>query len=86
MDGLPKDGMVDREFENARKQIGTLGGGNHFIEIQNGSDGRIWIMVHSGSRNIGLKVAGYYNNIAKDLNDKWLKCDGISTLSRMLTF
>jgi tRNA-splicing ligase RtcB (3'-phosphate/5'-hydroxy nucleic acid ligase) len=72
MDGLPKDGMVDREFENARKQIGTLGGGNHFIEIQNGSDGRIWIMVHSGSRNIGLKVAGYYNNIAKDLNDKWL--------------
>jgi tRNA-splicing ligase RtcB len=64
-------GIVDREFENARKQIGTLGGGNHFIEIQKGSDNHIWIMVHSGSRNIGLKVAEHYNNIAKNLNEKW---------------
>jgi tRNA-splicing ligase RtcB len=64
-------GMVEREFESARTQIGTLGGGNHFIEIQEGSDNHIWIMVHSGSRNIGLKVAEYYNNIAKNLNDKW---------------
>jgi len=63
--------MVEREFENARTQIGTLGGGNHFIEIQEGSDKHIWIMVHSGSRNIGLKVAEHYNNIAKNLNDKW---------------
>jgi len=33
-----------------------LGGGNHFIEIQKGSDGHIWIMIHSGSRNLGFKV------------------------------
>jgi tRNA-splicing ligase RtcB (3'-phosphate/5'-hydroxy nucleic acid ligase) len=68
---LPEGGIVDREYENARKQIGTLGGGNHFIEIQSGSDGHIWIMVHSGSRNIGLKVAEHYNNIARNLNEKW---------------
>ena len=68
---LPENGIVEREFENARKQIGTLGGGNHFIEIQSGSDGKIWIMVHSGSRNIGLKVAAHYNDVAKDLNEKW---------------
>jgi tRNA-splicing ligase RtcB (3'-phosphate/5'-hydroxy nucleic acid ligase) len=71
-DSLPANGIVAREFENARKQIGTLGGGNHFIEIQSGSDGHLWIMVHSGSRNIGLKVAEHYNQIAKTLNARWL--------------
>jgi tRNA-splicing ligase RtcB (3'-phosphate/5'-hydroxy nucleic acid ligase) len=68
---IVKNGIVEREFENARFQIGTLGGGNHFIEIQKGSDGHIWLMVHSGSRNIGLKVAEHYNHIARDLNEKW---------------
>jgi len=68
---LPLNGIVYREFENARRQIGTLGGGNHFIEIQCGSDGHIWIMVHSGSRNIGLKVAEHYNGLARALNDKY---------------
>lgn len=71
VDHLPVNGIVEREFEHARKQIGTLGGGNHFIEIQQGSDGYIWIMVHSGSRNIGLKVAEHYNNLARQLNEKW---------------
>jgi len=65
------NGIVDQEFENAREQVGTLGGGNHFIEIQKGSDGHIWIMVHSGSRNIGHKVAAYYNRTAKKLNEQW---------------
>ncbi len=59
------------EYENARKQIGTLGGGNHFIEIQKGSDGAIWLMIHSGSRNLGYKVAKHYNTLAKELNAKW---------------
>ena len=70
--GVPvQNGVVEREYEAARKQIGTLGGGNHFIEIQAGSDGHIWIMVHSGSRNIGLKVAEYYNKKARKLNERW---------------
>jgi tRNA-splicing ligase RtcB len=71
MDNKVKNGIVEREFGGALKQIGTLGGGNHFIEIQAGNDGHIWIMVHSGSRNIGLKVAEYYNKKAKILNEKW---------------
>lgn len=63
--------IVEREYKNALTQIGTLGGGNHFIEIQKGSDGYIWIMVHSGSRNFGLKIADYYNKKAIELNEKW---------------
>ena len=35
------------------KQIGTIGGGNHFIEVQTGDDGSVWLMVRSGSRNVG---------------------------------
>lgn len=72
--------IVSKEFERGKYQVGTLGGGNHFVEIQKGSDGYIWIMVHSGSRNIGYTVANYYhkkaveetkkrgNNIPKDLS------------------
>lgn len=63
--------IVRQEYESARTQVGTLGGGNHFIEIQRGSDDHIWIMIHSGSRNIGKKVADYYNKTAKVLNEKW---------------
>ena len=55
----------------ARKQIGTLGGGNHFIEIQKSTDGYIWVMIHSGSRNIGKKIADRYGKIAKMLNERW---------------
>lgn len=63
--------IVSKEYTNALTQLGTLGGGNHFIEIQKGSDGYIWIMVHSGSRNLGFKVANYYNRLAIDLNSRW---------------
>lgn len=63
--------VVSREHKNALTQIGTLGGGNHFIEIQKGSDGYIWIMIHSGSRNLGKQVADYYNNMAVELNGQW---------------
>lgn len=63
--------IVEEEYESALHQLGTLGGGNHFIEIQSGNDGFIWIMIHSGSRNIGFKAAGYYNKLAKQLNEKW---------------
>ena len=57
--------IVCQQFQKARHQVGTLGGGNHFIEVQRGSDGYIWIMIHSGSRNIWKKVADHYNAIAK---------------------
>jgi len=60
--------VVKRQYFAALKQIGTLGGGNHFIELQRSGDGYLWIMVHSGSRNFGLQVAEYYNKAAKKLN------------------
>lgn len=59
------------EYQSALRSLGTLGGGNHFVEIQSGSDGHIWIMIHSGSRNLGYKVAKYYNELAIALNEKW---------------
>jgi tRNA-splicing ligase RtcB len=71
LESVPENGIVWREYEAATRQIGTLGGGNHFIEIQKGSDNHIWIMVHSGSRNIGLQVAEHYNKLAIALNQKW---------------
>jgi len=63
--------VVLEQYEAARSQLGTLGGGNHFIEIQEGSDGFIWFMIHSGSRNLGFRVAQYHNKIAMELNEKW---------------
>lgn len=63
--------MVARQYQKARYQLGTLGGGNHFIEIQQGDDGYVWIMIHSGSRNLGHKVASHHNRVACKLSDKW---------------
>lgn len=62
--------VVSREYDKARRQLGTLGGGNHFIEVQKGSDGYIWFMIHSGSRNLGKQVAEYYNKAAVAQNEK----------------
>lgn len=44
----------------AEKSIGTLGGGNHFIEVDRDDDGQLYVIVHSGSRHLGLEVANYY--------------------------
>lgn len=62
--------VIKEELESARYQLGTLGGGNHFIEIQKSLNGKIWIMLHSGSRNFGLKIARYYHNKAKEACSK----------------
>ena len=63
--------IIENQYNAAVRQIGTLGGGNHFIEIQKDIDGKIWIMIHSGSRNLGFKVAKHYNDKAKELNKRW---------------
>ena len=75
-DAMPSDDnedlfIIDREYESASKQIGSLGSGNHFAEFQRDTKGFVWIMIHSGSRNLGYKVAKHYNDIAKELNEKW---------------
>lgn len=48
------------DFKRAEKSLGTLGGGNHFIEADKDDEGNIYIVVHSGSRHLGLEVANYY--------------------------
>lgn len=58
-------------LENAYYQIGTLGGGNHFIEFQQDDEGYIGIMLHSGSRNLGAKICQHFNKVAKNLNEIW---------------
>jgi tRNA-splicing ligase RtcB len=60
-DKAPDIPVIQRELSSARRQLGTLGGGNHFIEIQKGDDGAVWLMIHSGSRNFGYKIAGEYH-------------------------
>ena len=47
--------------------MGTLGGGNHFIEIDRGEDGTYWLVIHSGSRNLGKQVCEYYQQVAVDM-------------------
>lgn len=56
--------------EKAALQLGTLGGGNHFLEAQVDEGGEIWLMVHSGSRNTGLRIANHYNGLAVDLTTR----------------
>jgi len=63
--------IVFSQLSRAAYQLGTLGGGNHFIEIQKGDDGNIWIMIHSGSRNVGKQVCDAYNKMAKEFNQEW---------------
>ena len=63
--------VVSRQYTFARRQIGTLGGGNHFIELQKDEDGYLWIMLHSGSRNLGKQVGDFYNKLAKQLNSMY---------------
>ncbi len=47
--------------------LGTLGGGNHFIEIDRSGDGAYWLVIHSGSRNLGKQVCEYYQQLAVDI-------------------
>jgi tRNA-splicing ligase RtcB len=63
--------VVEREYHNACKSLGTLGGGNHFIELQVDEEEQLWVMIHSGSRNLGYTVANHYNKVAVELNKRW---------------
>lgn len=69
-DRAPDLPIIQQELASAKRQLGTLGGGNHFIEVQKGDDGHIWIMIHSGSRNFGLKTANYYHKSAQALSNR----------------
>ncbi|MGN1036136.1 MAG: RtcB family protein [Ruminococcus sp.] len=71
------------DLEKAEKSIGTLGGGNHFIEADKASDGSIYIVVHSGSRHLGVEVAKYYQNEAYKRLNKTSKSDIDELVARL---
>jgi tRNA-splicing ligase RtcB len=66
----PQGDIVSKQYDRARFQLGTLGGGNHFIEVQVDKQGDVWVMIHSGSRNLGKQVCDYYATWAKEDNRK----------------
>lgn len=51
-------------IDRAQKSLGTLGGGNHFIEANRDEEGSLYIVIHSGSRHMGLEIANHYQNLA----------------------
>lgn len=57
-----------KQAKRLERSLGTLGGGNHFIEIDTSSNGSRFLVIHSGSRNLGKQVAEYYQSLAIDLN------------------
>lgn len=57
-----------RDTKRLERSLGTLGGGNHFIEIDQAQDGTKYLVIHSGSRNLGKQVAELYQQLAIDLN------------------
>ena len=57
-----------KDTKRLERSLGTLGGGNHFIEIDTDEDGHKYLVIHSGSRNLGTQVAEFYQGIAIDLN------------------
>ena len=57
-----------RDTDRLERSLGTLGGGNHFIEVDRGSNEALYLVIHSGSRNLGKQVAEYYQNVAIRLN------------------
>ena len=60
----------DQYDRNWRLALGTLGGGNHFIELAEDTDGAVWLTLHSGSRGVGNKIGNHYIKVAQELCDK----------------
>ena len=70
------------DFERGKHSIGTLGGGNHFIELsKSANDGKIYLVIHSGSRHLGYEVAKYYQNKAEMSSEQFHKIN----LHRMIS-
>jgi len=78
----PPPWLDTRARELMARNLGTLGGGNHFIELQESEDGLLWLMLHSGSRNLGYRIARYFHHQAQALNAR----QGIALPSPDLAF
>jgi len=57
--------VIGMDYGKALRSIGTLGGGNHFIEVGKDSKDRTWVIIHSGSRNFGLRIANHFQKKAR---------------------
>lgn len=57
-----------KQAKRLKRSLGTLGGGNHFIEVDRAGDGTQYLVIHTGSRNLGKQVAEYYQGLAVDLH------------------
>lgn len=60
------------KFSKWMNQMGTLGGGNHFIEVCLDESDQVWVMLHSGSRGIGNALAAYYIELARQDMERWM--------------
>lgn len=78
--GLPKSAV---EYNKA---LGSLGSGNHFIEVNKDSKDNLYLVVHSGSRNLGLQVATYYQNLAIKYHNKKLKAGKSAEIPKDLCY
>ena len=69
--GHHPDLMGRHTLESAAHQLGTLGTGNHFVEVCLDTEQNVWIMLHSGSRGIGNRIGTYFINLAKELMERY---------------
>lgn len=70
------------DMDMAQRSIGSLGGGNHFIELNADDEGNKYLVIHSGSRNLGVRVCGYWQRIAKR-RCKAKVCDNKEVIARL---
>lgn len=66
--------IADVDVSRAKKSIGTLGGGNHFIEVNKDTDENLYLVIHTGSRHLGLEIANYHHNKAIEYHQKSKGC------------
>ncbi len=71
MDKYEKNADLIPLIEDGYFQVGTLGGGNHFVELQVDEEGYLGIMIHSGSRHLGKEICDYFHNVARELNNHY---------------
>ncbi len=70
-DKYEQNGELLGQLDAGYFQVGTLGGGNHFIELQEDEEGYLSVMIHSGSRHMGKSVCDYFHQKARELNSRW---------------
>lgn len=59
-----RDIIAPINVERAYQSLGTLGGGNHFLEVNKDKDGNVWLVIHTGSRHLGIEVCNHYQDLA----------------------